>query len=85
MEKVADYVRIKAASASKLNKYVTYMNPNMTVHPVYVTKVFISDFKRKSFTRLRMSQLSRGGGAARRVRKVFVSVTTQVCETKSMY
>lgn len=46
VEKVADYVRMKAASASKLNTYVTDMNPNMTVHPVYVTKVFIPDFKR---------------------------------------
>lgn len=54
VEKVADYVRMKAASASKLNTYVTDMNPNMTVHPVYVTKVFIPDFKRESFTRLRV-------------------------------
>lgn len=54
LEKIATYVREKAAGATKLTTYITDMNPNMTVHPVYKTRSFVPDYKRESFTRLRL-------------------------------
>ena len=54
LQKITSYVREKAAGATKLTTYITYMNPNMTVHPVYKTRSFVPDYKRESFTRLQL-------------------------------
>lgn len=54
LEKITDTVRERAHGANKLTNYITDMNPTMTVHPIYYTKVYILDYKRGAFTRLRL-------------------------------
>lgn len=53
LERTERFVREKAPDATKLTTYVTEMNPNLRIHPMYATKKFISDYPRKALTRLR--------------------------------
>ena len=52
--KIAEYVREKAPTATKLNTYLIELNPSMNVHNVYQTTQHIPDCYRESFTRLRL-------------------------------
>ena len=54
IDRTIELVRVRAQGATKLTTYITDMKPTMTVHPVYKTKVSIPDYKRESFTRLRL-------------------------------
>lgn len=53
-ENVKRIVRDSAPGATKLTTYMTHMNPQQVVHPVYTSKQFIPDYKREAFTRLRL-------------------------------
>ena len=55
-EKIANMITEKAnnRNATKFSTYINDLNPNMTVHPVYVTKKYIPDYQRVSFSRLRL-------------------------------
>lgn len=39
-------------AAIKLRVYIADINPNVTIHAMYETKSFLSDYMRESFTRL---------------------------------
>ena len=54
LDHVKRTVREKAPGATKLTTYITYMNPLLTVHPIYTTTQYIPDYKREAFTRLRL-------------------------------
>ena len=54
LDNIATYVRERMAGATKLATYITELNPSMTMHQVYRTMKFIPDYKRESFTRLRL-------------------------------
>lgn len=54
LERIIGAVRGKAQGATKLTNYITNMNPTMNVHPIYITHMFIPDYKREAFKRLRL-------------------------------
>lgn len=54
LDHVKQTVREKAPGATKLTTYITYMNPSLTVHPIYSTTQYVPDYKREAFTRLRL-------------------------------
>lgn len=54
LERTDGLVREKALGTTKLTTYVTEMNPDLRVHPVYATKKFIPDYKREVLARLRL-------------------------------
>ena len=54
LQNVARYVQESAVGANKLRTYTTELNPAMSVHQIYRTNEFIEDYKRESFTRLRL-------------------------------
>ena len=54
LRRVVENVQDKAVGATKLTTSITELNPTMTVHQVYTTNEFIPDYKRVSFTRLRL-------------------------------
>lgn len=54
LETIKRSVLEKAPGATKITTYVNEMNPLMKVHPVYKTNTYIPDYKRQSFTRLRL-------------------------------
>ena len=51
---IANLVRTRSTNATKLSTYVTELNDSLSVHPVYLTKKFIPDYQRESFSRLRL-------------------------------
>ena len=51
--KVVTSIREKQ-NASKYQTYRTILNPTLSVHQVYTDKIFIPDYKRQAFTRLRV-------------------------------
>ena len=54
LDHIKEIVREKAPGATKLTTYITYMNPSLTVHPIYSTTQYVPDYKREAFTRLRL-------------------------------
>ena len=42
------------SGATKLRTYTTEVNPAMSVHQIFRTNELIEDYKRESFTRLRL-------------------------------
>ena len=44
----------KSLNGTKMNSYVNILNTSLNVHPVYTTNIFIPDYHRESFTRLRL-------------------------------
>ncbi len=52
--KITDYVQRKAPTATKLNTYVTELNPSLNVHDIYLTTSYIPDYHRESLTRIRL-------------------------------
>ena len=55
-EKIANMITEKVynTNVTKFSTYLSDLNPNMSVHPVYETKKYIPDYQRMSFTRLRL-------------------------------
>jgi len=47
--------KISNSDSSRITTYKTYINPNLTTHPIYSTKHSISEHHRKAFTRFRIS------------------------------
>ena len=54
LEKIQESIRAKPNSATKFMTYRTELNPGLGVHDVYGDKVYIPDYLRQSFTRVRL-------------------------------
>ena len=54
LQRIAREIREKSENATKLNTYVTELNPSLGVHEVYSAIQYIPDYYRVSFTRLRL-------------------------------
>ena len=44
----------KSIHGTKMNTYVNTLNTTMDVHPIYTTNIYVPDYLRESFTRLRL-------------------------------
>ncbi len=53
-DKIRDYVQRKAPTATKLNTYVTELNPSLNVHDIYLTSKYVPEYHRESFTLIRL-------------------------------
>ena len=51
---IAQRIQEKPLTASKYVSYRTELNPDLLVHSVYTCKDYIPDYKRQSFSRLRL-------------------------------
>ena len=53
-QNLVNSVYMKSNHGTKMNTYVNTLNTTMSVHPIYTTNVYIPDFQREAFTRLRL-------------------------------
>ena len=51
---LVNVIHEKARYATKFNTYVSELNVTMNVHPIYRTNMFIPDYLRESFSRVRL-------------------------------
>ena len=51
---IADLIRDRALLSTKLNTYKNELNPSLNVHPIYKSNMFIPDYQRQSFSRIRL-------------------------------
>lgn len=53
-DKISNFLRERSANANKFNTYVSDFNPSLSVHKVYSTDMYVPDFHRTAFTRVRL-------------------------------
>ena len=53
-QNLVNSVYMKSNHGTKMNTYVNTLNTAMSVHPIYTTNVYIPDYQREAFTRLRL-------------------------------
>ena len=54
LDQIKTNIRNKPIEATKFQMYKTLLNPSLTVHLLYTERIFIPDYKRQAFTRLRL-------------------------------
>ena len=52
--KLTNIINEKAQNGTKFNNYINQLNRSMSLHPVYTTSLFIPDYQRESFSRIRL-------------------------------
>ena len=51
---VTDSIRDRAPTSTKLYTYLNELNLSLTVHPIYNSSMYIPDYQRQSFSRIRL-------------------------------
>ena len=51
---IADSIRDRALLSSKFHTYANELNISLNVHPIYKSNIFIPDYQRQSFSRIRL-------------------------------
>ena len=53
-QNIINCIRAKPVDATKMYTYANVLNTTMEVHPIYTTNMYIPDYQRESFSRLRL-------------------------------
>ena len=51
---IADSIKDRALTSSKFHVYANELNISLNVHPIYKSSIFIPDYQRQSFSRIRL-------------------------------
>ena len=51
---IVELIRAQCAGSTKYRTYATVLNPSLSLHPIYDTSIYIPDYQRVAFSRIRL-------------------------------
>ena len=51
---IVEAIKIRCADSTKYRTYATVLNPTLSLHPIYDTNIYIPDYQRVAFSRIRL-------------------------------